>query len=883
MHPFPDYAQISNLSLLEELYAAYIKDPAGIDPSWRRFFEGMDFALLPSMRMPMASGGALGASIEKLIDAYRRHGHLLASLNPLSSEKRDVPELDPRLYGLSGGLYPSFGFCKAEMAPLEEIIASLQSVYSSRIGFEYMDLGRDLQQWMQGRIEPQWKTPFSREEKLGILADLERAEFFEEFLHTHYTGQTRFSLEGLETAIPLFSAILEKGMQAGVEDVWIGMAHRGRLNVLANILRKPLVSLFSEFEEDASSFFEGNDDVKYHMGWVREYFSPSGKKMRIGFPANPSHLESIDPVLLGQTRAIQGQTKGLDKVLPILVHGDAAIAGQGVVYESMQLMRLPGYTVGGAIHLVLNNQIGYTTSPSESRSTRYCTDIAKTFSIPVFHLNAEDPESCVFAARLAVEIRQKFQTDVILDLIGYRKYGHNEGDEPSYTQPLQYQVIRSKSSIRKTYAATLIKEGIADQDGIDRREKEEKHILQQAWEERQSAPKATPRPEAPPSLFSAEDTGVGSKILEEVLKKFCTVPQGFHPHPKLGKWLEKRKEMILGKVDWPTGEMLAFGSLLAQGIGVRLAGQDSQRGTFSQRHIVWVDTVLGQTYCPMQSGFEAVNSPLTEYAGLGFEYGYSCCSPKMLILWEAQYGDFDNGAQIIIDQYIASAQQKWNISSSLVLLLPHGYEGAGPEHSSARLERFLQLCAKNNMSIVNATTSAQYFHLLRRQAMRVDRRPLIVFAPKALLRAKESASSWEELTEGCFHEILADPVFPSGSCGKIILCSGKIYYDLVAEREKRQSQVPILRLEQLYPLHEKMLRDKIAQYEQLQEILWVQEEPENMGAWNYLALILQSMTPPGARLRCVSRPANATPATGSHRKHKEEQILLMEEAYENRH
>jgi 2-oxoglutarate dehydrogenase E1 component len=593
----------------------------------------------------------------------------------------------------------------------------------------------------------------------------------------------------------------------------------------------------------------------------------------------------VDPVLLGQTRATQILKNDVEKkrVLPLLIHGDAALAGQGVVYESMQLMRLADYSVGGTIHLVLNNQIGYTTLPKEGRSTRYCTDIAKTFGVPVFHVNAEDPESCLFAAKIAIEIRQKFQCDVFLDLLGYRKYGHNEGDEPSYTQPVQYRLIRSKKSIRQIYCDQLIKNGQLEQKVAETLEADFKETLRAASAEAATKEKGKGPTEPPPfDPFQSLDTGVDQRVLKAILEKFCLVPEGFHLHPKLQKWLQDRSKMWDRNIDWSTAECLAFGSLLLEKIPLRLAGQDSRRGTFSQRHMVWSDTENGALYYPLsslgQGRFDIVNSPLTEYAGLGFEYGYSCGSSQGLVLWEAQYGDFDNGAQIIIDQYIASAEQKWNVTASLVLLLPHGYEGAGPEHSSARLERFLQLCARNNMQIANASTPAQYFHLLRRQALRRVKKPLIIFTPKSLLRASANVSPSSAFLRGNFEEILDDPKEFNAPPHRLLFCSGKIYYDLMLEREKRNLQIPIVRIEQLYPLHMEKLQKTIDKYKGVKEIFWVQEEPENMGAWTFLAPRFASFLSKGVTFKQLSRPPNSTPATGSHMKHKQEQMLLVEAA-----
>lgn len=799
MLPFPDYAQFANVSLIEDLYSRYLLNPESVDSSWRHFFEGIDF------------GSVCAEQAADPMQELRRYGHLRRGEDP-------------------------------------------KSVYCGPIGFEYMDLGNpELERWMQNRLEPKLSFELSAEEKGRLLESLNRAESFETFLNTKYAGQTRFSLEGAETVIPMLEQIINTSSDLGAEKMFVGMAHRGRLNVLANILHKPLALIFAEFEDDTALSRIGSDDVKYHMGFTGRFKTLSGKEIEVEMPPNPSHLESIDPVVLGQTFAQQAAGK---KAAALLIHGDASVAGQGVVYESLQLMRLPAYSVGGTIHLVINNQIGYTTLPEEGRSTRYCTDIAKSFGSPVLHVNAEEPESCLFAAKLAAEIRAQFHCDVFIDLICYRKYGHNEGDEPAFTQPVQYQLIRSKKSIRHLYEEQI---GIACSDL--------KGALQQAFSQIQKEGSA---PEAPVlNLFDPFPSRIDLKTLRSVLETFCKAPAGFHLYPKLQKWLEHR--LSADRIDWSTAECLAFGSLLDQGVPIRLAGQDVQRGTFGQRHMVWIDAETAKPYYPLRqykTRSDIVNSPLTEYAGLGFEVGYSWSSPESLVLWEAQYGDFNNGAQIMIDQYIANEQHKWGIASSLTLLLPHGYEGAGPEHSSARLERFLQLAACNNIQIVNASTPAQYFHLLRRQALRKVKIPLVVFTPKSLLRNPACTSAPEELTQGQFEEVLDDPA-PPQSAKRLIVCSGKIFYDLLAARKR--GDIAIIRLEQLYPLCKEKLQKLMMKYKGFTECFWVQEEPENMGAWNYIRPFLPNGT-------YVGRPPNATSATGSSRKHKQEQQMVIEKA-----
>lgn len=898
--PFPDHAQLSNLPLIEELYSKYLQNPESVDPSWRHFFEGIDFAKFLS---PASSEGTRSCSLRifELVQTYRRFGHLAASFNPLEEEgEKSPPELSLKGLGFAENeleqMFPTLGFCGKPEAKLKEIVEALKAIYSSRIGFEYMDLGHvELEKWMQGKIEPQLPAEPSLEEKHLLLEYLYKSEILETFLHTKYVGQTRFSLEGAETMIPILAEIIDFGADLGIEEILIGMAHRGRLNVLANILNKPYISLFEEFEDDTSLSYTGNDDVKYHMGFTGEIQTRSNRKIPVSIAANPSHLESVYPVVLGQVRALQVLKKDIErrKIGAILIHGDASIAGQGVIYETLQFMNLPDYSTGGTIHLVVNNQIGYTTTPEEGRSTRYSTDIAKSFSSPVFHVNAEDPESCLLAAKLAVEIRQKFQCDVFIDLVCYRKYGHNEGDEPSYTQPLQYKIVRSKKPIRQIYSEKLLAAGSMEQKLAESLEEQYKTKFSQALDAAKAKIQKGLQPPAPPvdqRLLEPYQSAADPEILKKVARKFCQPPEEFHVHPKLKKWLQDRLAAVTGDpsnkvIDWATAECLAFGSIVLNGHPVRLAGEDCKRGTFSQRHVILVDSENGTHYCPLcaiqdgQGRFDAVNSPLTEFAGMAFEYGYTWSYPQALVLWEAQYGDFDNGAQIVIDQYIVSAEQKWNTPSSLTLLLPHAYEGAGPEHSSARMERFLQLSADNNIQVVNASTPAQYFHVLRRQAFRKARKPLILFTPKSLLRSPANTSRMNELTTGCFQELLDDPTPPS-QCKRLLFCSGKIYYDLIAEREKRKiTQVAIVRIEQIYPLHLEMLKKFIAKYKGFTECYWVQEEPENAGAWNFIGPYLQTYLPKTSSFHYVGRPQSPTTSTGSRRKHIQEQQAILDQAF----
>lgn len=838
MEKFPDYIHLANLAFLSDLYDEYEKDPESIEPSWRSFFDGLGVG---SEGMGAVKGGAL--------EAYRRYGHLKAHINPLKEPPKECEEL------------------KAFQDPF------LEKVYCSRIGFECAGLARrEIEEWIQERIEVEEPYAFSLEEKKLILDSLNRSEVFERFLHTKYIGQTRFSLEGGETLIPILAEVTSFGAEMGIEEIVLGMAHRGRLNVLTNILEKPLETLFAEFEDDRTLSKFGNDDVRYHMGFIGEWKSEKGKGVKVQMTPNPSHLEAVNPIVIGQVYAKQ-KKKSPQKVLPLLIHGDASLAGQGVVYETLQLMNLPNYSVGGTLHIVVNNQIGYTTLPKEGRSTLYCTDIAKAFGCPVFHVNAEDPESCIYATKLALEIRQTFQIDVFLDLLCYRKYGHNEGDEPSYTQPLEYRLIKEKKPIREIYLQALLKGGALEKKMAEELEKNFRKRLEDALASVQSK-------ESEPLLKGEEKQeedlpSVSLEVLKEVIDIFCTIPKGFHPHPKMEKWLEGRRLSLEKGIDWASAECLAIGSLLKEKKRIRLAGQDAKRGTFSQRHMVWSDFETGESYVPfslLSTSFEIVNSALSENAGMGFEFGFSSIETDSLTLWEAQYGDFFNGAQIVVDQFLACSEAKWNVPCSLVLLLPHGYEGAGPEHSSARIERFLQLAAEYNMRICYPSTPVQYFYLLREQAHTKNKRPMVLFTPKSLLRSPACKSDTKAFTKGGFESVISDPVF-QGTPKRLLICSGKIFYDLLAAREKEE--VAILRIEQLYPFPEKDLDKVLEKYRGISECFWLQEEPENMGAWRQVQPYLQKRM---ETIRFIGRSASATTATGSSKKHREEQLAIIKEA-----
>lgn len=897
----------NNILIVEELYERYQKDPSQVDPAWRNYFQNLEkqkngiVSVRPSASSPSKENSC--SKVCHLIEAYRTHGHLLAKINPIAmGEMAEPGQLKIETYGFSSAdlskEFPTCGLLKKEQAPLQEILNTLKSIYCDKIGIEYMDVDPEMKAWIQERIEPSlFRFNLSIEQKKTILKQLNKSELFEVFLHTKYPGQKRFSLEGGETLIPMLEAIIETGAQFGGEDFFIGMAHRGRLNVLSNILQKSHVLIFTEFDENyIPESFEGSGDVKYHKGFYSESLSIEGKKINIALTPNPSHLEAVDPVVEGQAKSKQIAKGNESEVIPILIHGDSSLSGQGIVYETMQLCKLAGYQTGGTIHAVINNQIGFTTIPGDSRSTLYCTDIAKTFGSPVFHVNAEDPEGCFNATILATELRQKFRTDVFIDLNCYRKYGHNEGDEPSFTQPLEYKLIREKKPIREIYRDHLIQQGILEKQMAEDLEIEFKKDLQEALSETKAqmekkiSKKATEdylpgtKEENP---FQFVDTAVSTQVLEEIAQKISKIPPGYSIHPKLENLLKERLKMVkhgpdAKPLDWGMAETLAYGTLLWEGKDVRLTGQDTARGTFSHRHGVWIDQKEEKNYFPLQhlkegqGRFDLINSPLSEYSTMGFEYGYSLGCPNCLIIWEAQFGDFSNGAQVIIDQFISTAEQKWGQKSALTLFLPHGYEGQGPEHSSARIERFLTLSGSNNMYVVNPSTPAQLFHLLRRQVMRSNPKPLIVFTPKQLLRYPECVSPLTDLSHGSFQEILDDPTLPKRA-KRIIFCSGRIYYDLTAMRAKTKTDdLALIRIEQLYPLHSEKIKAILKNYSEASEYLWVQEEPKNMGAWDYISPILSELLPKEKKIQYVGRSRSASPAAGSYALHKKEHAAIMD-------
>ncbi|HZN14901.1 MAG TPA: multifunctional oxoglutarate decarboxylase/oxoglutarate dehydrogenase thiamine pyrophosphate-binding subunit/dihydrolipoyllysine-residue succinyltransferase subunit [Acidimicrobiales bacterium] len=835
--------------------------------------------------------------VQTLINMYRVRGHLIADLDPLRwKEPHTHAELDPATYGLTiwdlDREFYTDNLAGQDVMKLGDILGLLRNAYCRTVGVEYMHIQEmDQKRWIQEHVEGV-STELTQEEQRYILGRLNAAEAFERFLHTKYVGHKRFGLEGAESAIPLVDTILDEAARSGLAESVLGMSHRGRLNVLANIIGKSYREMFKEFEGDIDpGTIQGSGDVKYHKGAAGKFVGQSGSEIPVTLASNPSHLEAVDPVVEGMARAKQDllpDRSGEYPVLPLLLHGDAAFAGQGVVAETLNLSALRGYGTGGTIHLVINNQVGFTTTPESARSSVYATDVAKMVQAPIFHVNGDDPEACVRVARLAFAFRQAFKKDVVIDMVCYRRFGHNEADEPSYTQPQMYERIENRRSVRKLYTEALINRGDINLEEAEKALDDFSARLQQALDEtRQSAP---PKPTVlPPDIKVGEvapaiETGVAPAVLDQIAAALHTPPEGFGVHPKLAKQLEQRAALYAGgEVDWALGEALAFGSLLLEGTDIRLSGQDTRRGTFSQRHAVLVDYHTGAEHLPLtqldpqQGRFFIYDSLLSEYAALGFEYGYSVEHKEALVAWEAQFGDFANGAQIIIDQFIAAAEDKWNQTSGLVLLLPHGYEGQGPEHSSARLERFLQLTAEGNLQVANATTAAQYFHLLRRQVNRDIRVPLIVFSPKSLLRAKPARSPVSELTSGSFREVLDDPnVVDPSAVQRVILATGKIAFDAIAARDQGKGSCAVVRVEQLYPWPEEQIAAAVARYEHATEVVWLQEEPENMGAWHFVDHRLQGLLGADYELRVVSRVESGSPAAGSAAMHALEQGDLLQ-------
>jgi len=839
------------------------------------------------------------ARILELIHAYRVRGHMMADTDPLEYRQRSHPDLEVESHGLT--LWDldrefatgSFGGEGRRFLKLRHILGILRDSYCRTTGIEYMHImDPEQRQWIQERVEqPHSKPP--REEQLRILLKLNQAEAFETFLQTKFVGQKRFSLEGGETTVPVLDEICEAAAEAGLDEVSIGMAHRGRLNVLANIVGKKYSQIFREFEGNIDPrTIQGSGDVKYHLGAEGEFVAGSGDTIKVSVAANPSHLEAVDPVLEGIARAKQDV---LDRgsaypVLPLLVHGDAAFAGQGVVAETLNLSQLRGYRTGGTIHVVVNNQVGFTTSPGSSRSSLYCTDVARMVQAPIFHVNGDDPEACIRVARLAFEYRQAFNKDVVIDLVCYRRRGHNEGDDPSYTQPLMYDLIEQKRSVRKLYTESLIGRGDITLEEAEQVLRDYQQQLERVFTEVREATSQpsewTTVPDYPDKPAGETATAVVPEVLKRIADAYVTPPEGFTVHPKVMPQLQRRAQAIAdGPIDWGTGEILAFGALLMDGRPVRLAGQDSRRGTFASRFATIIDRVNADEWTPLanltedQARFHVYDSLLSEYAALGFEYGYSVARPEALVLWEAQFGDFVNGAQTVIDEFITSGKTKWRQESGVVLLLPHGYEGQGPDHSSARIERFMTLCADDAFVVAQPSTPASYFHLLRRHSLGEQHKPLIVFTPKSMLKRKEAASQPEDFTSGSFRPLIGDAHADPDSVDTLLLCSGRVTWDLMVEREKREDKgrFAIARVEQLYPRPLDDLKAEIARYPRLGTVRWVQDEPVNQGPWPHYALNVAPEL--DAKVEPVTRQASSSPSVGTVKRHLEEQKDLLERAF----
>ncbi|WNM30184.1 multifunctional oxoglutarate decarboxylase/oxoglutarate dehydrogenase thiamine pyrophosphate-binding subunit/dihydrolipoyllysine-residue succinyltransferase subunit [Streptomyces sp. Li-HN-5-11] len=847
------------------------------------------------------------ARVFELIHSYRVRGHVMADTDPLEYQQRKHPDLDITEHGLTlWDLEREFavgGFAGKSMMKLRDILGVLRDSYCRTTGIEFMHIQDPKQRkWIQDRVERGHAKP-EREEQLRILRRLNAAEAFETFLQTKYVGQKRFSLEGGESVIPLLDAVLDSAAESRLDEVVIGMAHRGRLNVLANIVGKSYAQIFREFEGNLDpKSMHGSGDVKYHLGAEGTFTGLDGEQIKVSLAANPSHLETVDPVIEGITRAKQDiiNKGGTDfTVLPVAIHGDAAFAGQGVVAETLNMSQLRGYRTGGTVHIVINNQVGFTAAPESSRSSMYATDVARMIEAPIFHVNGDDPEAVVRVARLAFEFRQAFNKDVVIDLICYRRRGHNESDNPAFTQPLMYDLIDKKRSVRKLYTESLIGRGDITLEEAEQALQDYQGQLEKVFTEVREATSqpAAPQSPDPQAGFPVEvSTAISAEVVKRIAESQVNIPEHFTVHPRLLPQLQRRAAMVEdGTIDWGMGETLAIGSLLLEGVPVRLSGQDSRRGTFGQRHAVLIDRETGEDYTPLlylsedQARYNVYDSLLSEYAVMGFEYGYSLARPDALVMWEAQFGDFANGAQSVIDEYISAAEQKWGQTSGVTLLLPHGYEGQGPDHSSARIERYLQLCAQNNMTVAMPTLPSNYFHLLRWQVHNPHHKPLVVFTPKSMLRLKAAASKAEEFTTGQFRPVIGDPSVDPAAVRKIVFCAGKVYYDLDAERKKRGvTDTAIIRLERLYPLPGAELQAEIKKYPNAEKYLWTQEEPANQGAWPFIALNLidhldlavGADVPPGERLRRISRPHSSSPAVGSAKRHQAEQEQLVREVFE---
>ncbi len=896
-------AAVANRDLVAQQYDRWLESPASVSPEWQLFFAGFSLGAEPIAAVGAAAAEGQ-AKVDRLIAAYRHLGHLIAQVDPLGDRPTTLPELALEQFGLSpddlGREFDAADLPGAPRRSLADIVALLDDTYCRSVGAEFTHI-QDLvaRAWLRVEMESCRNRPaLATQDRVEILKQLIDAELFETFLHSRYQGQKRFSLEGAESLIPALHAFMETAARSGAQEVVMGMAHRGRLNVLANILGKPYTMIFHEFEDTIMPERAGDGgDVKYHRGYSSTYRTRAGATLHLSLTANPSHLEVVAPVVEGRTRAKQrraGDAETRNRILPLILHGDAAFAGQGLVAETFNLSQLPGYKTGGTVHIVVNNQIGFTTSAGEARSSRYSTDVAKLVDAPILHVNGDDPEAVVWVTDLALRYRQRFGRDVVVDLFCYRRHGHNEGDEPAFTQPLMYHRIQHRPSVRSLYQLELEGALVLTLADSGRLTDEFQQRLYAAFKTVKESTTAEREPESFVGVWAAYAgpydhapvaTGVSEATLVEVATGLARIPDGFNLNRKIARRLPEQLATVTGggSVDWSQAEALAFGSLLLEGVGVRLSGQDSARGTFSQRHAAWFDTKTGERWVPLahlrpdQPRFCVYNSMLSEAAVLGFDYGYALVEPEMLVLWEAQFGDFANGAQVIIDQFIAAALDKWRRACGIVLLLPHGYEGQGPEHSNAYPERYLLLCAEDNIQVCNLTTPAQYFHLLRRQVIRPLRRPLVLMAPKSLLRHKGAVSPVADLVHGGFREVLDDPT-PPAAARRLVLCSGKVYYDLVEARAERGvNDVAVVRLEQLYPFNDDLFAEVVAPYRGAREVVWVQEETKNRGGWTYMMPLLQERFLEHA-VRYVGREASASPATGSGRVHRAEQQQIVDEA-----
>ena len=888
-----------DVNAIDDLYSKYVSNPESVDIQWARFFEGVDFA-----KTDFASGG-IPENFQKefkiinLINAYRTRGHLFTKTNPVRERRAYKPDLSIENFGLEQAdlntVFQAGNEVGIGPATLNDIIHHLQQTYCQSIGIEYVYMrDPDRLQWFKEKIELKNRAKFSADDKKRIFSRLNNATVFEQFLHKKYVGQKRFSLEGGESLIPSLDAIVQRGAELGVKEVIVGMAHRGRLSTLVNIFEKDYKSVFTEFDGkhfDSDESFDG--DVKYHLGYSTDVTTESGKSVHLTLSPNPSHLEAVAPVVEGISRAkIDQYLQDEKSIIPVVIHGDAAIAGQGIVYEVLQMAQLDGYRCGGTIHIVVNNQVGFTTNYLDARSSTYCTDVAKTTLCPVFHVNGDDIEAVVQTVRIAVEYRQQFNRDVFIDLLGYRKYGHNEGDEPKFTQPTLYKAIAAHPTPREIYLRQLIQEGVLTQEEGAKYEADYIKLLDTAYDDSKKQEKTVVlnfledtwkgfRHGKAADFDQSPDTSVAKAKLIDLGTKLASLPKENKYFRKIEKLLEDRLQMLKNDtLDWGMAEMMAYASLLVEGHPVRISGQDVERGTFSHRHAVVKteddenEIITLNLLDKKQANFSIYNSLLSEYGVLGFEYGYSLAAPQGLTIWEAQFGDFFNGAQIMVDQFITAGEDKWWVQSGLVLLLPHGYEGQGAEHSSARIERFLQQCADLNIQVCNASTPANHFHLLRRQIHREFRKPLVVFSPKALLRHPKATSKVEDMAKGSFQEVLDDDVTKS-KVDSIVLCSGKFYYEMKEQAEQRGvTNVAFIRLEQLYPLPEKQLEKVLNGYKNVKKFIWAQEEPENMGAWSFMALALRKYN-----LDFAAGRASAAPAAGSSSLHKKRLADLFDRLF----